>query len=373
MSNKVVNFGAGPAKIPEAVMQRAHEEFLQLPGTGISVLEMSHRSQDFTNILKTTEKVLRDEMSIPNEFEVLFMQGGATGQFAAVPLNLKGNKKSADYAVTGNWSSKATVEASKYLTVNKVLMPQKSYVTIPDDNLWKRDPDAAYLYYCANETVHGVEFQKAPGTLHGVPLVADVSSNVLSRPFSFENHGLVFGGTQKNLGAAGLTLVVVRRDLIGNESTITPSVFSYAEMAKHNSVYNTPAVYSIYLTKLVVEWIHDRGGVEAIYEQNKAKAALIYGIIDSSSGFYHCPVDVRYRSLMNIPFRIGGVLGNEELEKKFIAGAIERRMIGLKGHRSVGGIRASLYNAVTLDETMKLGSYMEEFMANNSNDLQKSA
>lgn len=368
MLDKVINFGAGPAKIPEAVMQRANDEFLQLPGTRISVLEMSHRSQDFTNILKTTEKLLRDEMSIPNEFEVLFMQGGATGQFAAIPLNLKGNRKCADYAITGNWSFKAAIEASKYLTVNKVLTPQKSYVTIPDDNLWKRDPDAAYLYYCANETIHGVEFPSAPETLSGVPLVVDVSSNVLSRPFSFENHGLIFGGTQKNLGAAGLTLTIVRRDLIGNESATTPSVFSYAEMAKHNSVYNTPAVYGIYLTKLVVEWIRDCGGVEAIYERNKAKAALIYDIIDSSSGFYHCPVDTRCRSLMNIPFRIGGILGNEDLEKKFVAGATERGMIGLKGHRSVGGIRASLYNAVTLDETKTLGSYMEEFMVSYSND-----
>uniref|UniRef100_F1L3A7 phosphoserine transaminase n=1 Tax=Ascaris suum TaxID=6253 RepID=F1L3A7_ASCSU len=365
ITKKKINFGAGPAKIPEAVMERAHEEFLEYPGSGISILEMSHRSKDFAEVLNTTEKLLREEMSIPNEFEVLFLQGGATGQFSAIPLNLKNGKESADYAITGSWSSKSALEATKYINVNHVFPPQKPYVTIPDESNWRKDPRAAYLYYCANETIHGIEFPRAPETLEGVPLVADVSSNVLSRPFSFEKHGVVFGGTQKNLGAAGLTITVVRRDLIGNEHPLTPTVFNYAEMTKHHSVYNTPSVYSIYMTKLVVEWIRDNGGVNSLYERNQAKAKCIYEIINNSKGFYSCPVDPKYRSLMNIPFRVGGAAGDDELENKFIAGAAEMGMIGLKGHRSVGGIRASLYNAITMEETMKLGEYMKHFMEVN--------
>ncbi|KHN86259.1 putative phosphoserine aminotransferase [Toxocara canis] len=225
------------------VMMKAHEEFMEYPGSGISVLEMSHRSKDFTEVLNATEKLLREEMSIPNEFDVLFLQGGATGQFSAIPLNLKGDKESADYAITGAWSSKSADEATKYINVKHVFSSQKPFTTIPDESTWKRDALAAYLYYCANETVHGVEFSSAPETFRGVPLVADISSNFLSRPFSFENHGLVFGGAQKNLGTAGLTLTIVRRDLIGKQHPLTPAVFNYAEMAKHHSVYNTPSVY----------------------------------------------------------------------------------------------------------------------------------
>ncbi|VDM24186.1 unnamed protein product [Toxocara canis] len=318
---------------------------------------MSHRSKDFTEVLNATEKLLREEMSIPNEFDVLFLQGGATGQFSAIPLNLKGDKESADYAITGAWSSKSADEATKYINVKHVFSSQKPFTTIPDESTWKRDALAAYLYYCANETVHGVEFSSAPETFRGVPLVADISSNFLSRPFSFENHGLVFGGAQKNLGTAGLTLTIVRRDLIGKQHPLTPAVFNYAEMAKHHSVYNTPSVYGIYLTKLVLEWIRDNGG---------AKAGHIYEIINISKGFYYSPVDPKYRSLMNIPFRIGGAAGNEELESKFVAGALQLGMIGLKGHRSVGGIRASLYNAITMEETMKLGDYMKDFFEKNA-------
>lgn len=361
----VINFGPGPAKIPEEVMMKAHAEFLEYDTTGISVLEMSHRSPEFDNILKETEKLLRDQMSIPNDFEVLFLQGGGTGQFAAVPMNLKfkSSAGTADYAITGSWSAKAADEAKKYIDINKVFVPTKPYTKIPDKSQWKFNPDAAYLYYCANETVDGVEFQHPPEMkFHNVPLVADISSNILSRPFDVAKHGMVFAGTQKNLGAAGLTIVIIRKDLLGHAQPYTPSVLDFHEIHKMNSVYNTPPVYSIYLTKLVLEWIRDCGGVSTIYERNKTKAGMIYDVVDDSQGFYYCPVDLSCRSNMNIPFRIGGKDGNSDLEKKFVQGAEKLDMISLKGHRSVGGIRASLYNAITEQETRQLADYMKEFM-----------
>jgi len=369
---KKINFGAGPAKLPEAVMEKAQQEFLNYNGTGISVLEMSHRSGDFTNLLNSTKKLLKDEMSIPNEFEVLFFQGGGTGQFAAIPLNLRALSKNtdsptADYAVTGTWSNKAVEEGSKYLTTKKIFEVKKPFTGPPDESTWERNPEAAYLYYCDNETVHGIEYPTAPSTLPGVPLVADVSSNFLSRKFDFTNHGIVFGGTQKNLGAAGLTIAIVRSDLIGHEHPFTPGVFSYKEMHKNNSVYNTPSTYSIYLTKLVLEWIRDSGGVDALFERNQQKADLLYGIIDRSGGFYSNPIQKDFRSKMNVPFRIGG--GNESLEAEFIRKSVERGMISLKGHRSVGGIRASIYNSVTLEEVEVLADFMKEFQQTHGSGL----
>ncbi|KAE9550593.1 hypothetical protein FO519_006199 [Halicephalobus sp. NKZ332] len=373
---KTINFGAGPAKIPEPVMEKAQREFLDFNNTGISVLEMSHRSGEFTNLLNATKKLLKEEMSIPNEYEVLFFQGGGSGQFAAVPMNLAAlskNKDSptADYAVTGAWSSKAAEEASKYLNAKKVFEVKKPFSGPPDESTWNRNPEAAYLYYCDNETVHGVEFPSAPSTLSGVPLVADVSSNFLSRKFDFTGHGLVFGGTQKNLGASGLTIAIVRSDLIGHEHPFTPGVFSYKEMHKNNSVYNTPTTYSIYLTKLVLEWIRDNGGVDGLYEKNRQKSDLLYGIIDRSGGFYTNPVEKNFRSKMNVPFRVGG--GNETLETDFIKKSVEKGMISLKGHRSVGGIRASIYNSVTLEEVEILGDFMKEFQEKHGSEIVNNA
>ncbi|GMT26678.1 hypothetical protein PFISCL1PPCAC_17975 [Pristionchus fissidentatus] len=363
MASKKINFGAGPAKIPEAVMEKAAREFLVYGNSGVSILEMSHRSSDFTAIIKEAEKLMREEMSIPNEFEVLFMQGGGTGQFAAIPMNIARGRDTADYAVTGTWSDKAGKEAEKYINVRKVFPSMKPYTTIPDYGSWDRKSDAAYLYYCANETVHGVEFHTPPETHADVPLVADISSNFLSRPFDFANHGIVFGGTQKNLGAAGLTVALVRKDLIGHESRHCPSILSYKEMHTNNSVYNTPSVYGIYITKLVLEWIRDTGGVNKLFTTNQEKSRLMYETIDGSDGFFSCPVDAAHRSHMNVPFRIGG--GDESLEAAFLKGATERGMVGLKGHRSVGGIRASIYNAVTLDETKALVDWMNEFETAN--------
>ncbi|CAD6184414.1 unnamed protein product [Caenorhabditis auriculariae] len=360
MSVRKINFGAGPAKIPEEVLLKVQDETLNYENLGVSVLEISHRSKEFAVLLNETKQLLRELMKVPDNFEILFMQGGGSGQFAAIPLNLKGEHSYADYIVTGAWSQKAAAEASKFIEVKKVFTPAKPYVTVPDQDSWSHDENAAYLYYCANETVHGIEFTpRAPPT--NVPLVADISSNFLARPFDFTNHGVVFGGTQKNLGAAGLTVVFVRKDLIGKEQAVTPAVFSYKEMIANNSLYNTPPCGSIYITNLVLKWIKNKGGVDAIYEMNLKKAKLIYDIIDNSDGFFHCGVDKRFRSIMNICFRIGGPQGDESLEEKFLKGSLERNMISLKGHRSVGGIRASLYNAVNLEETQKLAEWMNEF------------
>ncbi|WKX91299.1 hypothetical protein Q1695_009830 [Nippostrongylus brasiliensis] len=364
MTVKKINFGAGPAKLPEEVLLKAQEELINFNGTGISILEMSHRSKEFAAVLQETKQLLRQLMHVPDNFEILFMQGGGTGQFAAIPMNIKGDHDFADYIVTGAWSNKAAEEAKKYIRVKKVFTPNKPYVTVPDPVHWDHDEKAAYLYYCSNETVHGIEFHTPPHSIHGVPLVADISSNFLSRPFDFAHHGIVFGGTQKNLGAAGLTVVLVRKDLIGKQQEITPAILNYKEMQDNDSLYNTPAVYGMYITNLVLKWIRDKGGVDAIFELNKKKSSMLYHIIDESNGFYTCPVDKKYRSYMNICFRIRN--GDEALEAEFLKGAADRGMISLKGHRSVGGIRASLYNAVTIEETKVLVDWMREFMSANA-------
>jgi phosphoserine aminotransferase len=369
---KTFNFGAGPAKIPEAVMEKAQKEFLNYNGTtGISVLEMSHRSSDFGNIVNSTKKLLRDEMQIPDNYEILLLHGGGTGQFAGIPLNLRAFSKNvesptADYAVTGSWSSNAAKEAEKYLTVKKVFDAKAPFLGAPAENTWERDPNAAYLFYCSNETIHGVEFPHAPETLPNVPLVADVSSNVLSRKFDFTNHGVVFAGTQKNLGAAGLTIAIVREDLIGKQHPFTPAILSYEEMHKNNSLYNTPSTYSIYLTHLVLEWIRDIGGVKRLEEINAQKSQLLYETIDNSGNFFVNNIHKDFRSRMNIPFHVGSVEGKPELEAEFLKKATAAGMIGLKGHRSVGGIRASIYNSVTLEETQKLVDFMKFFQSSHS-------
>ncbi|KAH7699905.1 Protein F26H9.5 [Aphelenchoides avenae] len=383
MSNgkKTINFGPGPAKLPEAVLEKAHQEFFHYENTGISVLgkcssvcrhshasnlELSHRSAEFTKIIKTTESLLRELLWIPDEYAVLFMQGGGTGQFAAVPCNLhflakNSEKPSADYAITGSWSDKGAKEAAKFINVKKVFDVQKPFTTIPDASTWKLDPEAAYVYYCANETIHGIEFHEAPKVPDNVALVADISSNILSRPFDVFKHALVFAGTQKNLGIAGLTIVIVRRDLLGHAVPHTPGILDYEELHKNNSVYNTPSTYGVCMTKLVLEWIRDQGGVNALYERNQTKARLIYDLIDGSKGFYHSVVDKKCRSNMNIPFRVGGPEGNADLEALFVKESAADGMISLKGHRSVGGIRASLFNAVTLAEAQHLADFMKEF------------
>ncbi|XP_067295986.1 phosphoserine aminotransferase [Pseudorasbora parva] len=363
---QVINFGAGPAKLPQSVLLQAQKEFLDYSGTGISILEMSHRSSDFTKIINNTENLLRELLNVPENYKILFLQGGGSGQFSGVPLNLIGLKEDrcADYLVTGTWSAKAAKEAEKYGKVNVIHPKLDSYTKIPDCSTWSLNPSASYVYYCCNETVHGVEFNFIPDT-KGVVLVSDMSSNFLSRPIDVSKFGLIFAGAQKNVGCAGVTVVIVREDLIGKALKECPIILDYQVQAGNNSLYNTPSCFSIYIMGLVLEWIRNSGGADAMEKLNKQKSAIVYDIINQSNGFYSCPVDVACRSRMNIPFRIGKKDGDESLEKSFLDGASKLGMISLKGHRSVGGIRASLYNAVTVEDVEALAVYMEEFLKNH--------
>ncbi|KAG9337205.1 hypothetical protein JZ751_029685 [Albula glossodonta] len=331
MDNKrTMNFGAGPAKLPQPVLLAAQKELLDYNGIGISVLEMSHRSSDFTKILKAAESLLRELLEIPDNYKVMFLQGGGTGQFSAVPLNLIGLKEDrcADYLVTGTWSSKAAKEAEKYGKVNIVHPKLDSYTKVPDPSSWSLNPSASYVYYCCNETVHGVEFNFVPDT-KGVVLVSDMSSNFLSRPVDVSKFGLIFAGAQKNVGCAGVTVVIVREDLLGKTLKECPVVLDYQVQAGNNSLYNTPPCFRC-------------GGTAAMERLSKEKSGMIYDLINQSNGFYKD--------------------GDEALEKKFLDGASKLGMISLKGHRSVGGIRVSLYNAVTVEETQALADYMTEFL-----------
>ncbi|KAM9743263.1 phosphoserine aminotransferase isoform 1-T2 [Menidia menidia] len=360
---RTVNFGAGPAKLPKSVLLQAQKELLSYSGIGISVLEMSHRSPDFSNIINKTESLLRELLNIPDNYRVLFLQGGGSGQFSAVPLNLIGLRegRSADYVVTGTWSAKAAKEAEKYGKVNVVHPKLDTYTKIPDPATWTLNPSASYVYYCCNETVHGVEFNFTPET-NGPVLVSDMSSNFLSRPVDVSKFGLIYAGAQKNVGCAGVTVVIVREDLLGHALKECPIVLDYKVQAEMNSLYNTPPCFSIYIMCLVLEWIKNNGGSAAMQTLNKQKSSMIYDIINASNGFYACPVDEACRSRMNVPFRVGKKEGDGDLEKKFLDGASKRGMISLKGHRSVGGIRASLYNAVTVEDTEALAQYMREFL-----------
>ncbi|XP_028980693.2 phosphoserine aminotransferase [Esox lucius] len=363
---QTINFGAGPAKLPQSVLFQAQKELMDYNGIGISVLEMSHRSSDFNKIMNTTENLLRELLSIPDNYKVMFLQGGGSAQFSAVPLNLIGLKQDrcADYLVTGTWSSKAAKEAEKYGKVNVVHPKLERYTKIPDSSSWSLTAGASYVYYCCNETVHGVEYNFTPDT-HGSVLVSDMSSNFLSRPVDVSKFGLIFAGAQKNVGCAGVTVVIVREDLIGYALKDCPIVLDYKVQADNNSLYNTPPCFSIYIMGLVLEWIKNNGGVEAMETLNMKKSSMIYDIINSSNDFYVCPVDIACRSRMNVPFRVGKKEGDEALEKKFLDGASKLGMISLKGHRSVGGIRASLYNAVTVEDTLALANYMKDFLQEN--------
>ncbi|XP_006122537.1 phosphoserine aminotransferase isoform X1 [Pelodiscus sinensis] len=362
-ARQVVNFSAGPAKLPRSVLLQAQKELVNYKGLGISVLEMSHRTSDFLKIINSAETLLRELLNIPENYKVIFLQGGGSGQFSAIPLNLIGLKerRCADYVVTGAWSAKAAKEAEKYAKVNIVHPKLGSYTKIPDTSSWNLNQDASYVYYCANETVHGVEFDFVPD-VRGAVLVCDMSSNFLSKPVDVSKFGLIFAGAQKNAGCAGVVVVIVREDLLGFALKECPIVLDYKVQAGNGSLYNTPPCYSIYIMSLVLEWIKNNGGAAAMDKLSSIKSHMIYDIIDSSSGFYVCPVEKKSRSRMNIPFRIGNVNGDEALEKKFLDKAVELNMISLKGHRSVGGIRASLYNAVTIEDVQKLAAFMRSFM-----------
>ncbi|MFK7957691.1 MAG: 3-phosphoserine/phosphohydroxythreonine transaminase [Lysobacterales bacterium] len=354
--NRAFNFSAGPAMLPLEVLQQASEEMCDWQGTGMSVMEMSHRGKEFLSIYEQTVTDLRNLMTIPENYKVLFLQGGATAQNALVPLNLLGGKTQADYVNTGAWSKKSIKEASNYCSVNVAATSESDNFThIPNPDTWSLDPGSAYVHICANETIGGVEYHFVPDT-GDVPLVADMSSNLLSRPVDVSRYGLIYGGAQKNIGPAGVTIVIVRDDLIGQAATATPTVFNYQLQADKDSMLNTPSTYGIYIAGLVFQWIKSRGGLEAMQSRNQEKAALLYNLLDTSE-FFSSPVAKENRSLMNVPF----TLKDSNLESKFLTGAQEKHMLQLKGHRSVGGMRASIYNAMPKEGVEALVRYMKAF------------
>lgn len=352
---RVYNFSPGPAVLPLEVLEQAREELLDWRGTGMSVMEMSHRGKAFVSIAEQAEADLRELLAIPANYKVLFLQGGATAQFAGIPLNLTGPDSVVDYVNTGAWSKKAIGEAKHYCKVNVAADAGEPYTSIPAIDGWKRTPDAAYLHYTPNETIGGVEFHFVPDT-GGVPLVADMSSTILSRPIDVSKFGIIYAGAQKNIGPAGLTLVIVRDDLLGKARPATPAFMDFAAMAKEGSMLNTPPTYAWYMAGLVFQWLKRKGGLKGMGEINKAKAELLYSTIDSS-GFYKNPVAKDARSWMNVPF----TLAKPELDKTFIAEAKEAGLVTLEGHRSVGGMRASLYNAMPMEGVKALVDFMKHF------------
>jgi len=354
--SRVYNFSAGPSAFPESVLQQAQQEMLDWRGSGMSVMEMSHRGKHFSMIAEELEKDLRELMAVPENYKVLFLQGGASAQFSLIPQNIMGSKTKACYIKTGAWSEKAIKDAQAYCNVVVSASSEDTkFTTIPDQASWALDEEAAYLHYTSNETIHGVEFQDIPDA-KGLTLVSDMSSNILSRHVDVSRYGLIYAGTQKNMGPAGVTVVIVRDDLIGHATKTTPSVFNYAEQAKNQSMLNTPATYNWYLVGLVLKWLKEQGGVAAIEQRNIAKAAKLYAAIDQSS-LYHNPVEVACRSRMNVPF----ILADESLDKPFLAAAEANGLFELKGHRSVGGMRASIYNAMTDAGVSALIDFMAEF------------
>ena len=355
---RVINFSAGPATLPESVLRQAAEEMLDWHGSGQSVMEMSHRGKEFMSIAAQAEADLRELMAIPANYKVLFLQGGASLQFAMIPLNLLRGKASADYVNTGEWAKKAIKEAKQYCQVNVVASSEdKNFTYAPAQTGWKLSRDAAYVHYTANETIGGVEFHWVPQT-GDVPLVCDMSSNILSKPVDVSKYGLIYAGAQKNIGPAGLTIAILRDDLIGQVLPKTPVMLDYKTHAENESMYNTPPTYGIYIAGLVFQWIKQNGGLAAMEKRNREKAALLYAFLDQSN-FFVSPVAQADRSLMNVPF----TLKKAELDEEFLKGAKSRGMIQLKGHRSVGGMRASIYNAMPVEGVKALVDYMKEFEA----------
>lgn len=353
---RVFNFSAGPAALPESVLQRAAREMLDWHGSGMSVMEMSHRGTSFTSILEKTVADFRQLLNIPANYSVLFLQGGALAMNALIPMNLLGSKSSADYVNTGEWSKKSIQEAGKYCKANVIASSEdRGFTYVPASGTWKSDPQAAYLHICTNETIGGVEYFWVPETGE-VPLVADMSSHILSRPIDVSRYGVIYGGAQKNIGPAGLTFVIVRDDLLDRALPITPSVFHWQAQAAADSMLNTPPTYSIYIAGLVFEWLLDQGGLAAIEQRNKAKAQRLYDFIDGSD-FYRNPVEPTCRSRMNVPF----FLKDEHLNDAFLKGAEANGLVQLKGHRVVGGMRASIYNAMPIEGVDALIAYMRDF------------
>ncbi len=356
---RVYNFSAGPSMLPEAVLKKAAEEMLSYGESGMSVMEMSHRSADYEAIIQGAEALLRKLMNIPDNYKVLFLQGGASSQFAMVPLNLMKNGK-ADFVITGQWSKKAASEAEKFGVANRIASSaDKTFTYIPKLDPATFDPEADYFHITLNNTIYGTRYTKLPET-GNVPLVADISSIILSEPIDVSKFGVLYAGAQKNMGPAGLTVVIIREDLIGNAKEETPTMFNYQIHADNGSMYNTPPTYSIYICKLVLEWLEELGGIDAMHEINKKKAKILYDYLDSSKMFRGTVVP-EDRSLMNVPF----VTDSDELNAKFIKEAKAAGFVNLKGHRTVGGMRASIYNAMPVEGVQALVDFMAEFEKNN--------
>ncbi|MGE3465775.1 MAG: 3-phosphoserine/phosphohydroxythreonine transaminase [Pyrinomonadaceae bacterium] len=357
MDKAVFNFSAGPAILPRPVLEQARDEMLELGGIGMSVMEISHRSDEFEAVLSAAESGIRELLAVPDHYKILFLQGGAALQFAMVPMNFVGPGESADYVITGAWGKKAAAEARKIGDVNVVHSSESGgFTSIPSQDELAFSPDARYIHYVSNETIDGVEF-KYDLDGGGLPVVCDASSNILSKPIDIEKYSLIYAGAQKNIGPSGVTLVIVREDLLAKCGNDLPSMLSYRLIAENRSMLNTPNTWGIYLVSLVCEWLREQGGVAAMASRNAEKAAILYDAIDNSDGFYRGHAERPARSLMNVTFR----LPSEELEQKFCDEATRRGLNGLKGHRSVGGIRASIYNAFPRAGVEALVKFMNEF------------
>ena len=359
--SRVYNFSAGPAVLPEEVLRQAGEEILDWHGSGMSVMEMSHRGAEFTQIIEQAEADLRELMAIPDNYHVLFLQGGASSQFAAVPLNLLRGKEKADYVNTGSWSQKAIKEAKRYCQPSITASAEaENFTWIPSQDQLDLDPEAAYCHITTNNTIFGTEFGYIPDT-GDVPLVADMSSDILARPIDVSRFGVIYAGAQKNIGPSGLTIAIVRDDLMGHAPDWCPTMLDYKTHADAKSLYNTPPTYGIYIAGLVFQWLKRQGGLAGMETINRRKSGKLYEAIDSS-GFYHSPVRPQDRSLMNVPF----TLSNPDLDKTFLAEAEEQGLTALKGHRSVGGMRASIYNAMPEEGVDALIEFMRDFERRNA-------
>lgn len=355
------NFAAGPAALPESVLEQVRDELLDWHGCGMSIMEMSHRSKEFSRVIEESQNDIKDLLNLPANYKVLYLQGGATSQFSMVPLNLMPEGGKADYINTGFWSDRALTEARRYGSVNiAATCEDNKFTKLPQPDEWRLDPGAAYLHYTANETIHGVEFDYVPNPENydsaKVPLVTDMSSNILSRPIDVSKFGLIYAGAQKNVGPAGLTIVIVREDLLGKARQETPYLFDYKTLSDNASMANTPPAFAWYVAGLVFKWIKNQGGLVEMEKRNKRKAALLYKTIDES-GFYKNPVHPSCRSIMNVPF----TLKSSELEGPFQKEAAQAGLLALGGHRAVGGLRASLYNAVTEEAVTALCDFMKDF------------
>jgi phosphoserine aminotransferase len=361
MTDRIFNFGAGPAVLPEPVLEEAQRDLIALPGVGMSILEISHRSKAFDAIIQGCEADIRKLAGIPDDYQILFLQGGASMQFSMVPMNFLHSGSSADYIVTGSWSKKAVKEAQKTGTVHVAGTTEADKFTrVPAQAEVKLDPAAAYLHFTSNETIHGVEWKREPEA-GAVPLVCDASSDIFSRPIDVSRYALIYAGAQKNLGPSGVTLVILRNDLLERVAKNLPAMLDYKVQAENKSLYNTPPVFGVYVMRLVMKWLVDQGGLEAIGRANAEKAKILYDALDASGGFYRPHARPDSRSNMNVTFR----LPSEDLEKQFVSEARAVRLDGLKGHRSVGGIRASLYNAFPKKGVEALVSFLKDFAQKN--------